>query len=202
MRPRPPKILTAQGTTDDFAPGKLAEFVHSSFLNEDSPLYNAEHAHLASANIGYLWTNVPNIKAGRQILGTAEIIRYQGNKWQRERQAIQMRDWFGIHELDFLITLDAMYCDFAGDLEFCALLEHELYHCGQATDEFGAPKFNRETGRPMFALRSHDVEQFFGIWRRYGFTGTEGKQILELAAAEKPLIGQVELKQVCGNCVS
>lgn len=200
MRPFPPQILTAQGTPDDFFPGSIAEFVHSSFLNENSPLYNEEHAHLLSANIGYLWTNVANIKNGQQILGTAEIIRFQGGKWQRERQAIQMRDWFGIQTLDFLITLDAMYCEQASDLEFCALLDHELYHCGQATDEFGAPKFNRETGRPMFGLRGHDVEEFFGIWRRYGFFGEQGKEILAVAA-EKPLIGQVELKQACGNCV-
>lgn len=199
MRPVPPKILTASGTPDDFLPGNLAEFVHSSFLNEESPLFNEEHLHLLSANIGYLWTNVPNIKAGRQILGTAEIIRFQGNKWQRTRQAIQMRDWFGIQQLDFLITLDAMYCEAVGDLEFCALLEHELYHCGQAKDEFGAPKFNRETGLPVFALRGHDIEQFSGIWRRYGVHRENELEFLA-AAAEKPLIGQAALNQVCGNC--
>ena len=200
MRPLPPKILTAQGTPDDFYPGDLAEFVRVSFLNEDSPMFNEEHAHLHSANIGYLWTNVPNVKAGRQILGTAEIIRYQGNKWQRERQEIQMRDWFGIQPLDFLITLDAMYCHTANDLEFCALLEHELYHCGQATDDFGAPKFNAQTGLPLFALKGHDIEQFLGVWKRYGFFGDEGQAILA-AAAQKPMIGQVELQQICGNCI-
>lgn len=201
MRPRPPEILTARGTPDDFRPGNLTEFVHASFLNESSKLFNPEHLHLLSANIAYLWTNVPNIKAGRQVLGTAEIIRYQGGKWQRTRQMIQMRDWFGIEPLDFLITLDAMYCDFVGDLEFLALLEHELYHCGQAKDEFGAPKFNRETGLPMFALRGHDVEEFLGIWRRYGFIGEQGEEILQLAAADEPEIGQTAINQICGNCV-
>ena len=200
MRPVPPKILTVQGTPDDFIPGNLAEFVHSTFLNEDSKLFNLEHLHLKSANVGYLWTNVPNVKAGKQILGTTEIIRYQGGKWQRTRQEIQMREWFGIQSLDFLITLDAMYCEHASDLEFLALLEHELYHCGQAKDEFGAPKFNRETGLPVFAVRGHDIEEFLGVWRRYGFIGEQGEEILRLAV-EQPEIGRADIKQVCGNCV-
>jgi hypothetical protein len=200
MRPFPPNILTEQGTPDDFLPGNIAEFVHNTFLNEDSPLYNEEHIHLLSANVGYLWTNVANMKAGRQILGTAEIIRFQGGKWQRERQAVQFSKWFGIEQPDFLITLDAMYCEQAPDLEFCALLEHELYHCGQAKDEFGAPKFNRETGLPMFALRGHCVEQFVGIVERYGADAAGVRELVDAANA-KPLFDAGEIKIVCGTCL-
>jgi len=47
-------------------------------------------------------------------------------------------------------------------------LEHELYHIVQSVDEFGAPKFNRDTGMPTLTLRGHDVEEFVGVVRRYG----------------------------------
>lgn len=41
----------------------------------------------------------------------------------------------------WLLTTD--YCEQCNDLEFCALVEHELYHIAQATDDYGAPKFNK-----------------------------------------------------------
>ena len=41
----------------------------------------------------------------------------------------------------FLITLAANYCAQRSDIEFCVLVEYELYHMGQEEDEFGLPKF-------------------------------------------------------------
>ncbi|WP_275593268.1 putative metallopeptidase [Rhizobium gallicum] len=67
----------------------------------------------------------------------------------------------------FLLTFDAHYASTCSDAEFCALVEHELYHAGQERDAFGAPKFRRD-GSPAFGLRGHDVEEFVGVVRRYG----------------------------------
>jgi hypothetical protein len=76
----------------------------------------------------------------------------------------QMHEWFG-RIPKFIITLAADYCEQCNDLEFCALVEHELYHIAQATDDYGAPKFNKETGMPVLKLRGHDVEEFVGVVR-------------------------------------
>jgi hypothetical protein len=37
------------------------------------------------------------------------------------------------------------------DATFCALVEHELSHCGQERDEFGMPRFKKSTGLPAFS---------------------------------------------------
>lgn len=86
------------------------------------------------------------------------------------------------------------------DVNFCALVEHELYHCAQAVDEFGSPKFNAITERPIFAIKGHDIEEFVGVVRRYGIgTVANGKEFIEAAAREAE-IAQADISQVCGNC--
>ncbi|WP_267902480.1 putative metallopeptidase [Sinorhizobium meliloti] len=57
-----------------------------------------------------------------------------------------LKQWFGVVP-DFIITLDAEYCQQCGDAEFIELVEHELYHAAQETDALGAPKLSRSTGR-------------------------------------------------------
>lgn len=201
MRPFPPEICIGEYVgIDYFVPSpELDKFVRDNFLNENSPLYNPDHTHLLEAEIGYLWTNVPNVKGMRMIAGTAEIPFYRGGKWQTARQRMQTVEWFGAIP-DFIITLDANYCAEATDVDFCALVEHELYHCAQALDEFGSPKFNAITERPIFSIRSHDVEEFVGVVRRYGIGSTaNGKEFIAAAAAD-PEIAPADVSQVCGNC--
>ncbi|WP_322886064.1 putative metallopeptidase (plasmid) [Sinorhizobium medicae] len=70
-------------------------------------------------------------------------------KWARARAEIRVKQWFGFVP-DFIITLDAEYCRACGDAEFMGLVKHGLYHAAQETDAFGAPKFSRSTGRPVF----------------------------------------------------
>jgi hypothetical protein len=74
---------------------------------------------------------------------------------------MQIIGWFG-DVPDFIITIDAEYAMSCSDAEFCALIEHELYHAAQETDPFGAPKFRKSTGLPVFTLRGHDIEEFIG----------------------------------------
>ncbi|WP_459615309.1 putative metallopeptidase, partial [Enterobacter hormaechei] len=96
-------------------------------------------------------------------------------------------------------TLAADYCSQCSDLEFCALVEHELYHIAQATDDFGAPKFNKETGQPVLTLRGHDVEEFTGVVRRYGAS----KEVQELVdAANAPAeVAHIDIARSCGTCM-
>ena len=199
MRPLPPKKLTGYFGEDLIEPSsELNDFIEKAFLNEKSKLFNEDHVHLKLAQIGFLWTNVPNIKQQRQVAGTAEIPFFRGNKWQNARGKLQLLEWFGF-EPDFIITLDSIYCHTASDNQFCALLEHELYHCGQAFDDFGSPKFNDE-GQPIFAMRGHDVEEFVGVVKRYGIgTVMNGQQLID-AASEKPLFDNEIISNMCGSC--
>lgn len=177
-------------------------WMRESFLKSASPLFNAEHGHLRAATIGVLWTNVSNVRQMRAIAGTAEVPQPKGSKWQIARSEHQLREWFGTDAIDFLITLDAPYCATAGDAAFCALVEHELYHCAQARNAYGAPRFTRE-GRPVFAIRGHDVEEFVGVVRRYG-TGATSHAVQELVAAalRPPEIEPAIVAVACGTCGS
>jgi hypothetical protein len=110
-----------------------------------APVANPEHAH-----IGYLWAAVEKRK-GKRVIGQCETGTPQGamGTWAKARVEQQITDWFGSLP-DFIITLDANYCAVCGDAEFMALVEHELYHAAEDVDSFGAPKFNSQTGRPVF----------------------------------------------------
>ncbi len=108
-----------------------------------------------------------------------------------------MHEWFGCVPR-FIITLAADYCSQCSDLEFCALVEHELYHIAQALDEFGSPKFNKE-GAPVLRLRGHDVEEFVGVVRRYG-TSREVQELVD--AANLPAeVGHIDIARACGTCL-
>ena len=204
-RPMPP-IEVVEGFSAAFIPApEVDEWLRATFLDEKSPLYNVEHDHLNSANLGILWTNVENIRQTRRVVGMVELPKPHPalGKWAKARWEHQMWQWFGDVELDFLITLNATYCAGAAHIEFCSTVDHELYHCAHKLDEYGIPAFNKRTGKPKFALRGHDVEEFVGIWRRYGPGAAAGDSVALAAAAQgKPEIGTVSVATMCGNCMS
>lgn len=202
MRPFPPELLIEPYVgIDYFVPApELDLWVRRAFLDSFSPLYNEDHIHLTKAHIGYLWTNVPYTKQMMTVAATAEMPFFRGSAWQKHRQIMQIQEWFGGIP-DFLITFDAALAEIATDLQFCARTEHELYHCAQALDKFGCPRFDEETGRPKFAMKSHDVEEHVGVMRRYGPTGCAGATVAFIDAANRePEIGLAEILGVCGNC--
>lgn len=180
---------------------ELGQWARRAFIDDDAILANEDHQHLQAASLGFLWTNVENAKKGRVVIGTAEPGTPQGamGKWGRAKALLQVEQWFGAVP-DFLITIDATWWLQASDAEACALVEHELYHCAQATDEFGAPKFNRETGKPSFTMRGHDVEQFIGVVRRYGADASGVRELIEAAQAG-PTIAAADISQCCGACL-
>lgn len=177
---------------------ELDEWVRAQLIAEDGAIHNPDHAHLHDADLGFLWSSAPCASKGRMVAGMAEIPAFRCNQWQKARQELQIRGWFGLMP-DFIITLDAYYCQDASDPEFLALVEHELYHCAQAVDEFGAPRFNQQTGRPTFTIKGHDVEEFVGVVRRYGVT-SEAVADLVVAAANKPEVSKLNIARACGTC--
>lgn len=205
QRPQPPAWLFELGTPDCFLPApEIDTWFRSAFLVEASPLFNDEHLHLTEARIGFAWTTYSNERQMRRVVGQAQLAAAPSslNKWAKARYEQQTREWWGDEQLDFTIYLDANYCRAVSDIVWCALVEHELYHCAQAFDKYGAPAFSRETGRPKYAMRGHDVEEFVGIVRRYGVGAAAGETMaLVMAAKEKPEVGAADIAGMCGNCL-
>jgi len=203
VRPRPPSHLhglEAVFSGPKFEPApELLEWLTSTILVEGAPLENPDHLHLTAASIGVLWTNVANSRHGRRIVGQAEFKPPAGGvgKWARARAESQILGWFG-QKPDFMLTFDAEYATACSDIEFCALVEHELYHCGQERDEFGAPKFHK-SGLPAFCLRGHDVEEFTGIVRRYGVAAAHVEAFVQ-AAQLGPDVEGPKIAVACGSC--
>ncbi|MND23316.1 hypothetical protein D3C80_137180 [compost metagenome] len=201
-RPYPPSSLLELSELSDFgirlAPApEIWDWLKAEILADTGSIHNPEHAHLMDANIGVLWASTGFAKQGRVVLGQAEQLMFRAGGWQKARQEQQMREWFG-EEPDFLITLAADYCAQCSDAEFCALVEHELYHIAQATDEYGAPKFTQD-GLPKLYLRGHDVEEFVGVVKRYG--ASEGVQQLIEAASRPPEVAKINISRACGTCL-
>lgn len=198
-RPTPPASLF-ETYSERFVPcDNLDLWVRDNFLDENSPLHNPDHQHLDAATIGYLWTNAPNARNMRQVIGLSELMPPMAmGKWQRARAIMQIEDWFG-QMPDFIVTLSAPASLSMDDVSFCALVEHELYHCGQEQDQYGAPKFTQD-GRPKFAIRGHDVEEFVGVVARYGAEAA-GVEEMIAAGSSKPLIGRATVEGVCGTCM-
>ena len=192
MRPAPPEQL------DRFLPApELLAWVEQTILASRGPLHNPDHAHLVDADLAILWAPAAFEKAGRTVLGQAEQVMFRAGGWQKARQEQQMIEWFGGVPA-FLITLAADYCVICSDAEFCALVEHELYHVGHARDPFGAPAFDKE-GRPKLRIVGHDVEEFVGVVARYGPT-TEVRR-LAAAAGAAPAVPRLDIARACGCCL-
>ncbi|WP_038910927.1 putative metallopeptidase [Dickeya dadantii] len=176
----------------------IHDWISDNIISDAGYLHNPDHVHLAEADIAFLWASNAFEKKGRAVLGQCEEVMMRAGGWQKARMEQQMHEWFG-RIPKFIITLAADYCSQCSDLEFCALVEHELYHIAQATDDFGAPKFNKETGQPVLTLRGHDVEEFTGVVRRYGAS----KEVQELVdAANAPAeVAHIDIARSCGTCM-
>ncbi|RED06975.1 putative metallopeptidase [Ectopseudomonas oleovorans] len=193
VRPRPPVDSMPE---IEAAPG-LHEWVMSTFVSQGGRLFNPDHSHLLDASIGFLWARTGFVKSRRLVLGQAEQVAFRAGGWQKARAEQQMVEWFGDIP-DFLITLAADYCAECSDAEFCALVEHELYHIAQELDGFGAPAFTRD-GMPKLKLRGHDVEEFVGVVRRYG--ASPDVQRLVEAASGRPEVEKLNIARACGTCL-
>ena len=196
-RPVPPaELLESPWLTLQPAPDVL-EWIQHEILAGTGSLYNLDHAHLLDASIQVLWASQSFAKQGRTVLGQAEQVMHRAGGWQKARQEQQMREWFG-EEPQFLITLAADYCAQCTDAEFCALVEHELYHIAQATDQYGAPKFTQD-GLPKLEMRGHDIEEFVGVVRRYG-ASNDVQQLID-AASRPPEVAKINIARACGTCL-
>ena len=204
VRPRPPEdLLGAEGaiTETPVRPDHdLLTWMRATFIDEDAPLLNEDHAHLRNARLGALWCAVPNARQGNAVVGMCETTAFMGNRWAKARFVQQVTGWFGVMP-HFLLTFDAGYADQCTDATFCSLVEHELYHAGQAKDAFGAPRFSKMTGEPVFEIRGHDVEEFVGVVARYGVGAAAGQTAALVEAANRPpIVCEADIAGACGTC--
>lgn len=204
-QPMPPAAL-GQMEDDDLCPvlflpaPEVRDWLLATFVEKGAPLHNPDHAHLVNADLEVLWAAGGFSRQGRLVVGTAEQVTFRAGGWQKERQEFQMLQWFG-RIPKFLITLDGAYAREASDTEFCALVEHEMYHLGHKLDDFGAPAFDKE-GNPKIAIRGHDVEEFVGVVARYGVGDADGMlSRLVKAANDGPTVKPLRIAQACGTCL-
>ncbi|ENU91613.1 hypothetical protein F971_02705 [Acinetobacter vivianii] len=132
------------------------------------------------------------------VLGQCEKVMFNQGGWRKARQEQQMRDWFGYVPI-YLITIDASFCEQASDQDFCALIEHELYHIGVEQDEDGEPLYSDMTGLPKHYLAGHDVEEFIGVVKRWGASDNV-KRLVEVAK-QAPFVSEVNISKCCGTCI-
>lgn len=139
-----------------------------------------EHEHLARYEpaVGFIIRQEPKIKAGRAILGTCFMPRVNG-------ELSGLFDWslgktFGFFP-DFLVMLDGHFWFNVSDREREIRMFHEMMHMAIAVDQYGALKFNRLTGDPVWALIGHDIEEFNAVVARYGEWTPEIRSFLEAA---------------------
>lgn len=208
IRPFPPTDFIDQADEEEAirivpAPD-LKNWVVANFLTLGGPLHNPDHDHIAEMlhdNDGFLafaWASTAYTRAKRMVLGQCEKVMFQQGGWKKARQEQQMRDWFGFVPI-YLITIDASFCEKANDSEFCALLEHELYHIGVERDGDGEIVYSDHTGLPKHYLAGHDVEEFIGVVKRWG-ANENVKRLIEVAK-NPPFVSDLDISKCCGNCV-
>jgi hypothetical protein len=178
---------------------ELVAWIRRHWLEEGGAFFNEDHAHLLPASIGAVWTNVSHRSRQLWVLAEARQPSVQTGPWGRARHDQQLREWFG-EVPDFLLTFYAPTLGTLGGREFCAIVEHELYHCAQATTDLGAPRFHRDSGLPIYAIRGHDVEEFVGVVRRWG--ASKPVRDLVAAAASAPTIEDPAIVGACGTCAA
>lgn len=199
-RPMPPADLLEHVFATLRPAPEVWEWLHAEILADTGSIHNEDHAHLLDADIQVMWASSSFEKQGRIVLGQAEQVAFRAGGWQKARMEQQMRDWFG-GVPDFIITLAADYCAQCSDADFCALVEHELFHIAQELDQYGAPRFTKE-GTPKLMLRGHDVGEFVAIVERYGVGAPDSDVARMVEAAKKPpSVSRASIASACGTCL-
>ncbi|MEO3355762.1 putative metallopeptidase [Acinetobacter haemolyticus] len=208
IRPFPPIELMDKAEEDEairLAPAPdLMDWVVKNYLTIGGPLHNPDHDHIAELLhdneefLSFAWASSAAVAKKRMILGQCEKVMFNVGGWRKARQEQQMRDWFGFVPV-YLITIDASFCEQATDRDFCALIEHELYHIGVERDADGEIIYSDHTGLPKHYLTGHDVEEFVGVVKRWG--ASENVKRLVEVAKQAPFVSDLSITRCCGTCV-
>jgi hypothetical protein len=201
-RPYPPEHMRSEGLGFERAED-VEQLIRCDFTGRGGLFFDPEHGHLTQARIGVLWAAGRHVDKGSQKAGTAEMLRQPQRKWSSQQRHVLLHFFFGDILPNFLITLFAPGVFHRSDRWFFGLVDHELSHCAVAKDEWGVPRFNEDTGLPVWANRPHDVETFVGTTERWGATDT-GAAALVQAGMKQPryhwVPGEPFSPNACGTC--
>ena len=178
----------------------LWPWIRETFLESWGKLHNPDHEHLLSfqpPEISFLWAYTKCEAKDRRVLGQTERVMINVGGWCKDRQELQLIDWFG-DVPKYIITLDAGYAESCSDADFCALIEHELYHIGFEIVD-GEMYISPSTGKPKLKMKGHDVEEFHGVVQRYG-ASPDVQKMVELAN-DGPTISRANIAHACGTCL-
>ena len=109
-----------------------------------------------------------------------------GEPHAKAQRVQQMVEWRG-HEPDFLVLLKVTDGHFDSVRGICALVNHELRHCGQAEDEHGSPRYGPD-GRPLWTTVPHYAELNEGDLARWGAAATPGGATIVRELERPPLV--------------
>lgn len=194
--PLPPDGIAAPTPAPELEAWVWAELIESGGL-----LHNEDHRVIEDwePRIGWLWMPDALQRKGKRIAGTAQLARPTGDAWRQAEREEQLERWFG-HVPDFVIRIDApLYAHWvrSGRPELALrVVDHELYHCRQEVDRWGADRFLKD-GSPVWGMRGHDVEEFVGVVRRYGAAAAGVTELVQ-AAARAPEITPADIAAACG----
>lgn len=179
----------------------LWPWIEETFLCEWGKLHNPDHEHLLSfqpPEISFLWAYAKCEAKDKRVYGQTEKVMINVGGWRKQRQELQLINWFGDIP-KYIITLDARVCQVMSDTDFCALVEHELYHIGVKRTDEGDMILSPITGMPKHYLKGHDVEEFHGVVGRYGANDAV-QHMVDLANAG-PTISKAKIAHACGTCL-
>ncbi|MBD0446149.1 transposase [Acinetobacter nosocomialis] len=179
----------------------LWPWIRETFLETYGKLYNQDHEHLLSfqpPEISFLWAYAKCEAKDKRVYGQTEKVMINVGGWRKQRQELQLINWFGDIP-KYIITLDARVCQVMSDTDFCALVEHELYHIGHKKNKDSGEFEYTSVGEPRLYLRGHDVEEFHGVVQRYG--ASEEVQKMVNLANEGPTISRANIAHACGTCL-
>ncbi|MDG9795326.1 putative metallopeptidase [Acinetobacter baumannii] len=210
-RPYPPEQDSPYADDEDLIDSGLLHFepanndlwpwIEETFLCDWGKLHNPDHEHLLSfqpPEISFLWAYAKCEAKDKRVYGQTEKVMINVGGWRKQRQELQLINWFG-DVPKYIITLDARVCQVMSDTDFCALVEHELYHIGHKKNKDSGEFEYTSVGEPRLYLRGHDVEEFHGVVQRYG--ASEEVQKMVNLANEGPTISRANIAHACGTCL-
>jgi len=178
----------------------FSEWVRDVYLLPSGPLYNPDHWYLRDAKIGYLWTNAESYRGkDKQTVAQAELVGGKvGNQWQTKQYWFQLMGWFGDLP-DFVLRFDAPVLAEYSDRDFCAVVDHELYHCAIKLDDFELPRYDRENNF-IWSQRPHTSEEFDRVVGRYGsHLAAGGSAEIIAASKQRPEVTDEQIAEACGT---
>lgn len=166
---------------DEIRSDEYSEAVEARELGTRLIKSNERHAHLRDATVGYLFRDDEvRDHESKVVAGSAHLVsqliagagaKYFGRfaKWALQKELGYLPD--------FLILIDSNLWSGYSDREKHHLINHELTHCIQKTDDEGEPRFNRTTGEPVWGIRPHDLEEFCDVVAEGGLVTEDHRQM-------------------------